>query len=38
MYYEIFYDKETDTINFDGSSGVLIGWVDNQKEVLRQDL
>jgi hypothetical protein len=34
----IYYDKETDAINFDGSTGVLIGWIDNEEEVLRQDL
>jgi hypothetical protein len=34
----IYYDQETDAINFDGSKGVLIGWIDNEEEVLRQDL
>ena len=30
----IYYDKETDAINFDGSTGVLIGWIDDEEEVL----
>ena len=38
MYYEIYYDEKTDTVNFDGSSGIKIGWVDNQEELLRQEI
>ena len=38
VYYEIYYDEKTDTVNFDGSSGIKIGWVDNQEELLRQKI